>query len=184
MNVLIHVKLQSHPLDIAITLLDNQSYNLEVLSISNKDPLKNFSNMINEISMLNTVEQEITGILDYSYTSIKSNTAIGLSTVIAVRHNSKIIDFIQIERNGFKLDFKIIKSIETKHQLNYFQITIDKTFILSWSLDGLIFMWNLDKLELLLKYQAHSGNTYGVKRAICTPSGEWVNHKDFLLQFN
>lgn len=172
MQVRTVIKINEPLLDFAITASKGYSQKLEILTKRKDEPKKHYSNRVVEVLIFEKADEQIAGELDHSYTSIQSNLEIGRSVLIAVRYNSKLIDLIAVTRDDARLTFDILKTIETQHQLNYCDISIDQYFLLSWSLEGQIFVWDLANTQLIQKYQAHSGHTYGVKSAICTPSAE------------
>lgn len=166
------IKIDDHLLDFVVSTTKQYSHKLNILTVPKDKPNKHYGNQITEVFILDDGNESITGETEYSYTSIRSNLEIGRSIFIAARYNSKFIDFVEVLQNSTELNFSILKSIETQHQLNYCNISIDLYFLLSWSLDGMMFVWDLSNTQLIQKYQAHSGHTYGIKSAICTPSGE------------
>lgn len=160
-------------LDFTLTTTNDKSRNLVILTISS-EKANHFSNSVTEIAICENTSEKLRGNLQYSYTSIKSNSEIKRCCIIGARYDSKTIDIVEIKRSSKLLNSEIIKSIDTKHHLNYIEINIDRHFLLSWSFDGIIAMWNLDNMEFLRSYQAHNRYTYGVKDAFCSPSEEFI----------
>lgn len=171
MQVKSRISIELHPLDFSIIAQSDQSRSLVILTASAENG-EYFSDLLEEIAIDKSSEKRIDGVLPHSYTRIMSNSEIARYSFFGARYNSKMIDVIQIERGNRELSFVIMKSIETEHHLKYLNLTMDKYFLISCSFDGLIFVWNLNDLEFERKYQAHNRYTYGVKTAICTPTGE------------
>lgn len=173
MKVSYHISLDSYPLDYTITGIDGDTY-LDILTISrgSKDPPNHFSDYLEERSLTQGSEKRTA--MQNSYTTVKSNLSIGRNVLIAAQYNSRAIDFIQIDRNENEILLRVVKSIETGHCLNYIALFLDRHFLLSWSLDGIICIWNLEPFENFRKIEAHNRYTYGVKAALCSPSGELV----------
>lgn len=128
-----------------------------------------------ELQLDKMMECPIGGQLPHSYTHIQSNVWLDQQAFIGARYKSKCIDVIQMKQNGMdELSFTVLKSIEVAHHLNYVNFMIDKYFLVSWSLDGLVFVYNLCDWSLLCKEQMHNRYTYGAKSAVCTPNGRYI----------
>lgn len=173
MQVKMRYTLHDGPLDFTITQLDDHTKLLVALT-TDQGSSDFFSDSLVTIAMEEPPTEHVVASLPHAYTRLRSNLKMARKSFLAARYNSKIIDVIDIHRGSGddQLSFEILKSIEGGHHLNYMDIALDKYHLITWSLDGLVFVYDLSDWGLLCKRQMNNRYTYGVRCAMCTPSGE------------
>lgn len=100
-----------------------------------------------------------------------------LNQFLAVPYLSKEIHILELhstEDDQERNFFEIIDSIKTFHQLNQFQFFVDKDSIITWGIDGLVTILDIETKENLFLFTAHHRNTGGVELARIDPFRKYV----------
>lgn len=95
---------------------------------------------------------------------------------VAVPFKSFSFDIIEITRDKYYDEFKIdvLKSYATKHQIRHFEMKVYADFMISWSWDGLIILWDKENFDEITIYRAHDPYIGGIESVEVNPFRQFV----------
>lgn len=89
----------------------------------------------------------------------------------AIRKNSKIVEVLQLDNEAVTL----VDFIRTPHQMKYLNGWNDGHHLVTWSIDGIVAIYNLHKNHQLIScFVAANRHNFGVKKVKCDPEAEYV----------
>lgn len=93
--------------------------------------------------------------------------------LIGCKYLSKSFDILKVcadDENG--IDLVVQKIVETEHTLSSIQIVVNVGHLLTFGIDGQVFVWDVKTMDILYSVTTHGRHSGGVKQAIYNaPSG-------------
>lgn len=87
--------------------------------------------------------------------------------LIGCKYLSKSFEILKLcadDDNG--IDFVVQKIVETEHALNCIQIVVHAEHLLTFGIDGQVFIWDVKTMDILYSVTTHGKHSGGVKQAI------------------
>ncbi|XP_065080968.1 cilia- and flagella-associated protein 43 [Ochlerotatus camptorhynchus] len=126
------------------------------------------------ISLHDGNRREEIGFSPKEYTQLERKTD-GSAKLYAVCLLTNEIDVLQLESEGDgKLNVQICSTLRVKHQVPYFQINVDQFHLITWSIDGLVSIYDAGSDKLLAYFLGHDRTRLGIKLARCDPLHQYI----------
>uniref|UniRef100_A0A1Q3G5D0 Cilia- and flagella-associated protein 43 n=1 Tax=Culex tarsalis TaxID=7177 RepID=A0A1Q3G5D0_CULTA len=108
----------------------------------------------------------------YSQLERKPNT---ISKFYAIKKLSNEIDVLELHNDGDnRLIPKVCSTIKVKHQVHNFHISVDQFHLTTWSIDGLVTIYETKSDKLLAYFIAHDRNKMGTKLMRCDLMHQYI----------
>lgn len=106
--------------------------------------------------------------LNQIYSSIRwLETSVDGDELIGAKYLSKSFDILKLcVDNDNEIDFVVQRIVETEHVLNSIRIRVDAEHLLTFGIDGQVFIWNVKTMDVLSSLTTHGIHSGGVKQAI------------------
>lgn len=93
-------------------------------------------------------------------------------TLYAIRKNSKFIEVLELNNDD---SITLCEMIKSPHQMKFIEGWNDGHHLVTWSIDGIVAIYDLQKNhELLTCFVAGNRHTFGIKKAKCDTMGEFA----------
>lgn len=112
--------------------------------------------------------------LNQFYSSFRwLGTSTDADELIGVKYLSKSFDILKMcIDDDNEIDFVVQKIVETGHALNSIRIIVDAERLLTYGIDGRVFVWDVNTMDVLFSLTTHGKHSGGVKQAIYTRDSE------------
>lgn len=108
----------------------------------------------------------------YSQLERKPNT---ISKFYAIKKLSNEIDVLELYSDSHnRLTAEVCSTIKVKHQVHNFHISVDQFHLTTWSIDGLVTIYETKSEKLLAYFIAHDRNKMGTKLMRCDLMHQYV----------
>lgn len=95
--------------------------------------------------------------------------------LIGIQYLSKSFDILKMcVDDDNEIDFVVQRIVETAHTLNSIRIFVDVERLLTFGIDGQVFVWDVNTMDVLSSHTTHGKHSGGVKQAICTKNREML----------
>lgn len=106
--------------------------------------------------------------LNQLYSSIRwLESASDADELIGAKYLSKSFDILKLcVDDDMEMDFVVQRIIDTEHALNDIRVFVDADRLLTFGIDGLVVIWDVNTMDVLSSLITHGKHSGGVKQAI------------------
>lgn len=136
-----------------------------------------YSNTFLRITLRNSTPVLMTtSALPTGYTNLLQLNKNNFDQYVGIPFKSFSFDVLEITRASPYDDFKIVvlHSHLTPHKVRFFRMKVYEEFIISWSWDGLLIVWDKESFEEISFFNAHNPYIGGAKYAGANPFRQFV----------
>lgn len=172
MNVVHHYEAPENLLQFTFDVNENVMSIVGSLSENELEPTSDIVRI--SISLIDGTRREEKGITSKQYSQLEYKMN-GSGRLYGICLLSNEIDVIELEGDSTgRLSIQICSTIKVKHQVPQFQIFVDQFHLITWSIDGLVTIYDATSDKLLAYFLAHDRTRLGVKLARCDPSHQYI----------